>query len=266
MEAAIVAARLAPRVPRRDTLEALLDDFPAANLALLDQRALLSRVDSKFVVPVEELEEILAGLDGAYACLRVERGPMAQYHSLYFDTPALQCFHDHRRGRRIRHKVRLRHYPDRSVSFLEVKTKRNEALTVKKRLAVPFGHDRLEDEELAFLRTHVGAIADDLRPQVAINYRRLSLLGVETDERVTIDLGLCVDGGDGDLVAQTLGHLAVIEVKQWPYCVRTPIMRALRGSGHRLLSLSKYIVAMSLMRPELCRNRMQAALRKLERI
>jgi hypothetical protein len=58
----------------------------------------------------------------------------------------------------------------------------------------------------------------------------------------------------------------VIEVKQWPYCVRTPIMRAVRGAGHRLMSMSKYIVSLALMRPELCRNRLQAAIRKLERI
>jgi len=265
MEAAIVAARIAPRVPRRDTLEALLDEFPAVNVALLDQRALLSRVDSKFVVPLAEVEEILAGLDGAYACLRVERGPMAQYHSLYFDTPALQCFHDHRRGRRIRHKVRIRHYPDRRITFLEVKTKRNESVTDKRRIQLDYGADSLGPPELEFLYPIVGPMASELRPEISILYRRLSLIGLATDERVTIDLGLSA-GGDGGLVAHHLGHLAVVEVKQWPFCVRTPFMRAIRGSGHRVMSLSKYIVAQALLRPELCRHRLAASLRTLERI
>jgi hypothetical protein len=249
----------------RDPVADLLDTFTTATPALLGERALLSRVDSKFVVPMVDLVEILAGIGDSYACLRVENGSLATYHSLYFDTPGLQCFHDHRRGRRIRHKVRIRHYPDRQLSYLEVKTKRNEAVTDKQRKQIDYGCAELGPEHLDFLRQHVGAIAEELQPQIPITYRRISLLGLESDERVTIDLGLRVSDGE-DVVSRTLGHLAVIEVKQWPYCVRTPIMRAVRGAGHRLMSMSKYIVSLALMRPELCRNRLQAAIRKLERI
>jgi hypothetical protein len=263
MEAVTAIVRI---TDRSDPLGPVLASFPPAAPELLERRSLLSRIDSKFVVPVAELHRLLAGLDQDYAILRVASGCIATYDNLYFDTAALRCFHDHRRGRRIRHKVRFRHYPDRGLSFLEVKTKRNEAVTDKRRLAVPYRHEELGPAERGFLRGHVGELADDLRPALAISYRRLSLIGLAADERVTIDLGLSAGDRDDAEVARALGHLAVIEVKQWPYCVRTPIMRAVRGAGHRVTSMSKYITALSLLHPELCRNRLRAALRRLERI
>jgi hypothetical protein len=251
---------------RADPLGPLLSSFTPATPELLGSRALLSRVDSKYVVPIAHLERVLAGLVDHYAVLRVDSGAIATYDNLYFDTAALRCYHDHGRGRRIRHKVRIRHYPDRRLSFLEVKTKRNEAVTDKQRLPVPYGNEALGLRELDFLRSHVGTMADDLQPVVAMSYRRLSLIGLTSDERVTIDLGLSAGGDTGAVVARALGHLAVIEIKQWPYCVRTPIMRAVRGAGHREMSMSKYVTAMTLMRPGLRRNRFLPALRALERI
>src|SRR5262245_34239806 len=104
-----------------DPLAAAFDRFPEAPLELLADRELLRRIDSKYVLPASGLPELAAGLGDGYAVLRVPTGSVAAYRSLYFDTPDLRSFHDHRRGRRIRHKIRVRHYPDREVSFLEIK-------------------------------------------------------------------------------------------------------------------------------------------------
>ncbi len=249
-----------------DPLEELFSSFAPASMELLGQRTLLSRVDSKFVVATEKLNEILGGLTNDYAVLRVDSGCLASYDSLYFDTSTLQCWHDHRRGRRNRHKVRVRHYPDRKLTFLEVKTKKNEVLTDKKRIPMPYLQEQLGAAERDFLRPIIGAIADDLHPQISILYQRVSLLSLTSDERLTIDLGLSAGGAAGSVVGRALGHLAVIEVKQWPYCLRTPIMRALRDARARVMSMSKYFTAISLMRPELGRNRLLPALKTLERI
>lgn len=238
--------------------------FIAATQELVESRGLLSRVDSKFVLPTTRLDSLLEALAGNYAALRVPTGMLATYESVYFDTPSLQCFHDHRRGRRPRHKIRIRHYPDRRVSFLEVKTKRNEVVTDKHRLAIPFGHQELAASELAFLRAHVGGLAGLLRPTLTIRYRRLSLISLVGNERVTIDLDLGVQGNTE--VARRLGHLAIVEVKQSPFCVRTPVMRTLHRARVRQRPLSKYVVALALLRPELARNRLLPELRALERI
>jgi hypothetical protein len=259
------AAAAAARRPPADALASLVDGFDDASPQLLERRALLRRTDSKFSIPADHVHELVPRLAGDYAALRVPSGgAIAVYRNLYFDTPDLCCFHDHRRGRRIRHKIRIRHYPDRRISFLEVKTRRNELVVDKQRLPIAFGQDGLGRSERAFLATQVAGLADRLRPQLWIDYRRISLIGTRTHERVTIDVELEVGGLDG--VRRGLGPLAVIEVKQAPLSLHTPVMRALLASGLREGSLSKYITAVALLRPEVRRNRLLPALRAGERI
>jgi hypothetical protein len=69
-----------------------------------------------------------------------------------------------------------------------------------------------------------------------------------------------------DQLVRSFGELAVIEVKQSPFCVRTPVMRALQGARLRPRSMSKYSAGLALMRPELRRNRLLPNLRALERM
>jgi hypothetical protein len=240
-----------------DRLEPLLAGFPGASKELLDSRELLHRVDTKFAIPVAALEAVLRGLGEHYAVLRVPRGALATYRSLYFDTPDLQCFHDHRRGRRVRHKIRIRHYPDRDLTFLEVKTKKNELVTDKKRRPLPYGTEELTADDLEFLRGRIGGMAEILEPQVWIGFRRATLIGLHTQERVTIDL---------DLDVAALGGLAILEVKQSPFCVRTPVMMAIAEAGHREGSVSKYIAALATSRPDLRQNRLLPDLRSLARM
>jgi hypothetical protein len=247
-----------------DPLRSALSKFAAASAELLDRRELLRRVDSKFVVAAARLDDLIARLAGPYAALRVPSGTIATYQSLYFDTAELRCFHDHRRGRRVRHKIRIRHYPDREVSYLDVKTKRNELVTDKHRLQVPYGCDTLGDVERAFLRTHVGAFADELRPELRIDFRRIGLIGLGANERVTIDVELEVRGRDD--VRRSLGPIAVVEVKQSPFDARSAALRALADARVRQQSMSKYSIAVAITRPDERNNRLQPELRAVERI
>lgn len=240
------------------------DRFGAASAELRDSRDLLRRVDTKFLAHQDTAAAILARLSRDYAALTVPTGNLATYRSLYFDTDDLRCFHDHRRGRRVRHKIRIRHYPERHVSFLEVKTKRNEVVTDKQRRALPFREEWLGAAELAFLRPLMALPVDELRPVMRIDFQRLNLLGLASAERVTVDIGLSAEGLDGR--RWSFGDLVVIEVKQAPFCVRTPVMRALHEAGLRESSMSKYTAATALMRPQLRRNRLLPDLRQIERM
>lgn len=237
--------------------------FAPASKQLREERELLRRVDTKYVCDHDAASRLLADLASDYAALPVPSGNVATYRSLYFDTADLRCYHDHRRGRRPRLKVRVRHYPDRSLSFLEVKLKRNESVTDKRRLAIAFGEEKLDARAQAFLRT-CGVDAEDYRPIMRVDFHRLSLVGIGTSERVTIDSGLEVEwlGGDG----RSFGELVVVEVKQSPFCVRTPIMRALSRAGLREQAMSKYAIATALLRPELRRNRLLPDVRAIERM
>ena len=94
--------------------------FASANLDMLAERALLRRTDTKFLLPRRRLGDLLAQLPHWYSLVRVEGQACAHYMTQYFDTPEFAFFHDHRRGRKPRRKVRYRHYMDRRLSYLEV--------------------------------------------------------------------------------------------------------------------------------------------------
>jgi hypothetical protein len=242
--------------------DAALASFARATPALLAERELLRRVDLKYMLDLDRLGALLGALAGDYAVLPVGAGGVAIYRNLYFDTPELRCFHDHRRDRRIRHKVRIRHYPDRALTFLELKTKRGEALTDKRRRAIEFARERLEPDDIAFLRAHAGELADELAPAARVDYRRIALLNPRFEERLTIDFALEAAQGDTRV---PLGALAIVEIKRAPGGLpRTPAMRALAELGVRERSLSKYCAAMALLQPDVRHNRLRPALRVLQ--
>lgn len=249
--------------PYRVIARPLLSRFSEAAPELLARRGLLRRTDSKFLIPQHELGDLLVKVVDHYGILRAAGEQIADYRTLYFDTPDLRCFHDHRRGRRARHKVRIRHYTDRKVSFLEIKSKRSAEITSKKRRPKPYGQSSLDADDLEFISQHCNVPAGALLPQIGTDFQRLTLVGLDVNERVTLDTELQLR--DGEKVVDLRG-ICILEVKQSPFCVRTPIMRVLRSQGLRPVSASKYCTAVVLNRQSVRFNRLLPALRAIERM
>jgi hypothetical protein len=237
-----------------------LREFPAATHELLATRELMQRIDAKYVLDASRLPELVRELAADYAIVPVNGGTVATYRNLYFDTPALRCFHDHRRGRRIRAKVRIRHYPERELSFFEVKSKRSSAVTHKHRLPIRFGGDELGADARSLVRSATG-FDEELVPAVRIDYRRIMLVNRHVPERLTIDLELAVEHGG---VRRELGPLAVVELKRSLDRPRTPAVLALARAGLRERPFSKYCIAVVLVHPEVRHNRLRPDLRVLE--
>lgn len=244
----------------RRQIASLLDAFAPASVDLLERRSLLRRMDSKFLVPLHALVRVLPRLQDQYLLLRAGGECLASYRTLYFDTPELTFFHDHRRGRRNRQKVRIRHYPDRQVTFLEVKTKRNPDLTEKERLKLAYGHTELGTRELEFLGRVVRTPLTGLAPAVWTNFYRGTLIGINTNERITLDLELTLQTEDKSI---RIGGTSIVEVKQQPFCMTTPVVRALRDFNVRSQSASKYCAGIALTRPTVRHNRFLPMLRAL---
>ena len=238
--------------------------FTPVSAEILSRRALLRRIDSKFLVPLSRIEELLPAVSRDYGVLYAGDEALPTYHTLYFDTPELLCFHDHRRGRRARHKVRVRHYPERHLSYLEVKTKRSALITDKQRMKRTYGVNALGGEGIAFVARHSSLPAYGLEPQMWTYFRRLTLVGLRTSERLTIDVDLAFRR-EAHTTWHAVTGVAIVEVKQSPFCVRTPIMCALRRSGFRPVSASKYCTGTLLLRSGLRCNRLLPAIRELER-
>lgn len=115
-------------------MEGLLEGYAPISLAEMEVVSLLKRVDTKYVLHIGQLFQALSGLRDRYRVLEVQGRRLNCYHTLYFDPPDFQLYHQHHNGQRSRYKVRSREYVDSQLVYLEVKCKNNRDQTVKSRL------------------------------------------------------------------------------------------------------------------------------------
>ena len=163
------------------------------------------------------------------------------------------------RGRRPRRKVRVRTYQDRNLTYLEVKEKRSNENTNKSRvLLTPSG----EFPSTSFVREALFERGfGELQPSMKISFTRTTLIGIDYDERITIDTNLVFE--DGKRLA-SLPNLVIFELKQPKYASNTPTMSTLNKRSERL-QVSKYITGAQLLWPERRWHRKKPILRRIQR-
>ena len=268
------------------------DHLASTSLAELNSAAgLLTRVDRKYLVPLERAQELVGGLSSEARVLEIDGRRRFSYASTYFDTPGLEAFMLTARKRRRRFKVRIRTYLDSGLCFLEVKTRGARGTTVKRRMGYhPDDASRLTGSGRAFVAACLAStgvtgpaaardVAAALRPVLATTYERTTLHLPEAEARATIDTSLTwrrltpgvreraagVAGApqalrpahlttainDGEPVA--VAGVAVVETKN--PATPSPVDRALWDAGHRPARISKYATGMALLHPELPANR-----------
>ena len=229
--------------------------LPEIGLEELNASAsLLTRVDRKYLLPVAELDAVLAALPAGSRALGVAGDRTPTYDTLYLDTPQLDAYLAAARRRRRRWKVRERTYVASGVRFLEVKT-RAGAITQKRRL--PWAGGPLEGGGDRFvldcLHEAGAAVAThELSPQLRTTYRRATILLPGRPTRVTIDLDLRWSAPGG---AEALAWDDRIVVETKTAGPAGDVDRALWRAGHRPAALSKYACGLALLRPALPRNR-----------
>ena len=269
------------------------DHLAPTSLAELNGAAgLLTRVDRKYLVPLERAQELVGGLSSEARVLEIDGRRRFSYASTYFDTPGLEAFMLTARKRRRRFKVRTRTYLDSGLCFLEVKTRGARGTTVKRRMGYhPDDASRLTGSGRAFVAACLAStgvtgpaaardIAAVLRPVLATTYERTTLHLPRAEARATIDTALTwqrlTPGARTRAAAVTAGapqalrpaHLtaaiddgepvavagvAVVETKN--PATPSPADRALWDAGHRPARISKYATGMALLHPELPANR-----------
>jgi hypothetical protein len=212
-----------------------------ASAAQLAACSLLHRQETKFVLSADRLAELVERIASQYRVAHSGQEAIARYRTLYFDTPSMRCYQD-QRGVLPRHKVRIRHYDDRQLSVVEVKTRTRDCQTQKSRLSKDYGDSILSDRDLSFVSPRVSFSARDLVPQLWTNFARATLVG-GADERITLDSDLEFQRGQRRL---KFAGVAVVEVKQAQYSEQTPIMRALAKMGLCPRAVSKYGAAVAL--------------------
>lgn len=220
--------------------------FEIAAPALVEARALQQRVDRKFLLALESLPQLFDGLENQYARLDAGGEAWARYRNVYFDTCERRLFHAHRRGVRPRHKVRIREHVDRALAFLEVKRKGTDGRTHKRRLDLSCPQRAHGERERQFVRQHTLLDPGTLILSVANTFRRLTLVGLASEERITIDSDL-----EFSMDARTTGirRAVIVEVKQARRGHGSPILRGLRAIHAQEIGVSKYCVGTMLLTP-----------------
>ena len=269
------------------------EHLATTTLAELNSAAgLLTRVDRKYLVPLNCAQELVDGLAPDARVLAIDEQRRFSYASTYFDTPGLEAFMLAARKRRRRFKVRTRTYLDTGLCFLEVKTRGARGTTVKRRMGYhPDDASRLTGPGRAFVAACLAStgatgpaaareVAATLRPVLATTYERTTLHLPDAEARATIDTALTwrrlTPGARTRTPAVTVGapqarrpgHLAaaindgepvavadvaVVETKN--PATPSPADRALWDTGHRPTRISKYATGMVLLHPELPANR-----------
>lgn len=244
-----------------------LDRFaPVALDELVDEAALMHRVDRKYLVPRPVAVGLLAGLGAqsgaAVRVLEIGGSREFAYDSVYFDTADRLSYRLTAQRRRRRFKLRTRTYVDSGTAYLELKTKSGRGSTVKQRIAYdPADRSRLTPEGRAYLREalsehgHDPSLADELGPALTSRYRRATLL-LPDGSRATFDTELFWAGRDGRGI-DLHGH-AIIESKSPDRPNR--LDRALWRAGHRPSGISKFGTGTAALRPELPGNKWARAL------
>lgn len=243
--------------------------LPGIGLAELAARAdLQCRVDRKYLVPADQLADLLEALDEPARVLDIDGLRRFGYRSVYHDTPDLAAYHAAARRRRHRFKVRTRTYLDSGASWTEVKVRGTRGATVKHRLARPDGPraavplpgapagavDDLTDRDSAFAADVLGTDPAELflHPTLVSRFDRTTLFLPASGARVTVDTDLVwsgVEDGATDAEAWALDGLAVLETKTTSRPCAAD--RALWRAGVRPVRVSKYGTGMAVLDQDL---------------
>lgn len=221
----------------------------------LNARApLLDRLENKYVVSAAAFAQAMTTLRDDFDILAIGGETTFTYETIYYDTESLLAYRQHAQGKRRRFKIRCRRYVDSDLYFFEVKLKGPRGRTVKQRMVYDdarHGQDTLDEAATEFVRrcvedTYGESFAENLRAQLTMRYRRLTLVGKGCPERLTVDFGLEFVGPGGAEVWAPPETL-IVEVKSKNG--RGIGDRVMRSSGARGGTCSKYCVGLNLVRP-----------------
>jgi hypothetical protein len=264
-DTAVVDTPTAAPLPDGQPIDRIARLAPISLGEIIAQASLQTRVDRKYVVPLDALDEVLEGVGDDARVVEIDGLRGFGYESVYFDTPDLRSYWLAEHGRRRRFKIRTRTYLESAQSYLEVKTRGGRSSTVKDR--VPY---RTEDVRVltddgrgyvqaVFAETGIpGVDPAALIPVLTTRYTRITLFLPSSESRATIDTRLAweLDGG----LRLDRPEIAIVETKSGQRA--SAVDRLLWSHGHRPAVISKYGTGMAALAPELPANKWGRVLRR----
>jgi hypothetical protein len=204
-------------------------------------------------------------MNGDYMVLDTNNNRSHAYKTCYFDTSDYQFFMQHVRNLPERSKLRYRKYESTGTTYLEIKRKNSKNRTKKWRVesAYPEGNS-FNDEALAFISKHIDLDHSGLKPVINNSFNRITFVGRNYDERVTIDYNLNFSDMSG--VNISLPFLAIAEVKRDGSAGSSSVAGILKHLSVRPTGFSKYCVGSVLLQERPKSNTLKSKLLLIKKI
>ena len=243
--------------------EETLSTLRPITLEEINTRASLqTRIDRKYLLPTAELAEFITHLPGGSHVLHITGKHTQGYASCYLDTADLDSYHQAARGRRQRHKIRIRSYLASNTTVLETKVRGPRGSPIKKRIPIdtefptldhPVAFGGLAPTAIEWLHTQLGRT--ELYPVLWGSYERSTILIGDGSGRLTIDRTVRFANPSCELVST---DMAVVETKS----AHAPgtVDRQLWRAGFRPQRISKFGTGMAALNPELPHHRWRSVL------
>lgn len=191
----------------------ILSQFAPISLEQMSGIKLMNRIDTKYLVNVNQLPTLLRMAMDDYYAQEIDGSRIASYRTVYYDTDEAEMYVVHHNRKLSRQKVRMREYVGSGQFFLEVKRKNNKGRTKKVRIKIADDKVASHPEAVDFLAEKSFYTMDLLSPRLQNQFKRITLVNKAKTERLTIDMNICfhnfkthADGG--------VQKLCIIELKQ----------------------------------------------------
>jgi hypothetical protein len=245
-------------------IDKVLSLFSPVGLGDLDAIRFMNRVDTKFIFPADKLAVLLERLSVSYNILEIGEVRAFPYHSKYLDSESLFFYTQHVTGKLARHKVRYRKYLATGNSFLEIKRRNNKNRTSKWRIESDFDRDNLNNDGLTFIKKHIRNIGVDLQTVLSNRFTRVTLAGIETRERITLDSDISFSSIGSNSIE--LPYLAIAELKSDGYPHKSEFTKVIRDLGIKPTGFSKYCIGTALLKDIPRKNILKPKLLLLKKI
>ncbi len=242
-----------------------IQSFQPISLSEMDDFALMTRIDEKFISSNHHIADILNKINQQYSILEIDGKRSFLYQTDYLDTPNNILFNNHQNGKLNRYKIRFRDYIETKKSFLEVKFKSNKGITKKTRISVPFKEKNINSIAKKFIESQSPYLVKNLKIKVINNFERVTLVNILSKERVTIDFNLKFKSDILDTKSK-ISNLVVIEIKREKGNNKSPLFSILKQKKIRPTSFSKYAIGSCLLDKEIKYNRFKKKLLLFKKI
>ncbi len=225
----------------------------------------MDRVEIKYLFSVRKFSDLIDLLDGKYKVLEVNNLRALPYHTTYLDTPDYLFFNQHARGELKRHKIRYREYESTGDSFLEIKMKTNKRRTVKWRIINNLITGSFDDQAVGFMLEHLPYKSTQVSPVLVNRFTRVTLIGLESEERITIDFNIYFSDPIHGLSID-LPFLTIVELKRKGYSHSSPFINLIKKLDIRSSRFSKYCTGNAILNDFLKINNMKPTILLLNKI